>query len=63
MPLSSPEHCNSDEDVEDIRSEPPPPDMNEVACETLAEELRLAQVIRLLEPGRGVRAVATKVFL
>nr|XP_023690136.1 kinesin-like protein KIF15 [Paramormyrops kingsleyae] len=43
VPLSSPEHCNSDEDVEDIRSEPPPPDMNEVACETLAEELRLAQ--------------------
>ncbi|XP_077067426.1 kinesin-like protein KIF15 isoform X2 [Siphateles boraxobius] len=46
VPLSSPEHLNGqakDMDVDDIQSEPPPPEMNELACEALTEELKQIQ--------------------
>lgn len=48
VPLSSPEHLNGqaeDMDVDDIQSEPPPPEMNELACEALTEELKQMQVL------------------
>uniref|UniRef100_A0A6Q2YAU5 Kinesin motor domain-containing protein n=1 Tax=Esox lucius TaxID=8010 RepID=A0A6Q2YAU5_ESOLU len=48
VPLSSPEHLNQnqgeDEDMDDIRSEQPPPEMTEMACVALTEELQLVQV-------------------
>ncbi|XP_030628202.1 kinesin-like protein KIF15 [Chanos chanos] len=47
VPLSSPEHLNGhskgEEEVDDIQNEQPPPEMNELACEALTEELRLVQ--------------------
>uniref|UniRef100_A0A668AXD8 Kinesin family member 15 n=1 Tax=Myripristis murdjan TaxID=586833 RepID=A0A668AXD8_9TELE len=44
VPFSSPEHLNGTaEDVEDIRGEQPPPEMTELACEALTEELRQVQ--------------------
>ncbi|XP_010877142.1 kinesin-like protein KIF15-A [Esox lucius] len=47
VPLSSPEHLNQnqgeDEDMDDIRSEQPPPEMTEMACVALTEELQLVQ--------------------
>ncbi|XP_052400045.1 kinesin-like protein KIF15-A isoform X2 [Carassius gibelio] len=46
VPLSSPEHLNGqDENVEvdDIQNEQPPPEMNELACEALTEELKQMQ--------------------
>uniref|UniRef100_A0A3P8ZW28 Kinesin motor domain-containing protein n=1 Tax=Esox lucius TaxID=8010 RepID=A0A3P8ZW28_ESOLU len=47
VPLSSPEHLNQnqgeDEDMDDIRSEQPPPEMTEMACVALTEELQLEQ--------------------
>uniref|UniRef100_A0A8C5B731 Kinesin-like protein n=1 Tax=Gadus morhua TaxID=8049 RepID=A0A8C5B731_GADMO len=41
--LSSPEHLNGDE-MNDIRHEQPPPEMTELACEALTEELQQVQV-------------------
>lgn len=49
VPLCSPDHLNGhaeDLDVDDIQSEPPPPEMNELACEALTEELKQMQVLR-----------------
>lgn len=49
VPLSSPDHLNGqaeDIEVDDIQSEPPPPEMNELACEALTEELKQMQVLR-----------------
>ncbi|XP_051740590.1 kinesin-like protein KIF15-A isoform X2 [Ctenopharyngodon idella] len=46
VPLCSPDHLNGhaeDLDVDDIQSEPPPPEMNELACEALTEELKQMQ--------------------
>uniref|UniRef100_A0A8C5A4L8 Kinesin motor domain-containing protein n=1 Tax=Gadus morhua TaxID=8049 RepID=A0A8C5A4L8_GADMO len=40
--LSSPEHLNGDE-MNDIRHEQPPPEMTELACEALTEELQQVQ--------------------
>lgn len=45
MPLSSPDHLNGQVgDVDDIQNEQPPPEMNELACEALTEELKQMQV-------------------
>uniref|UniRef100_A0A8C2GED5 Kinesin family member 15 n=1 Tax=Cyprinus carpio TaxID=7962 RepID=A0A8C2GED5_CYPCA len=47
VPLSSPEHLNGQQEnieVDDIQSEQPPPEMNELACEALTEELKQMQV-------------------
>lgn len=42
--LSSPDHLTwGEEDVDDIQSEQPPPEMTEGACEALTEELRQVQ--------------------
>ncbi|XP_050955430.1 kinesin-like protein KIF15-A [Labeo rohita] len=46
VPLSSPDHLNGQAeniDVDDIQSEQPPPEMNELACEALTEELKQMQ--------------------
>ncbi|KAK2867619.1 hypothetical protein QQF64_023345 [Cirrhinus molitorella] len=46
VPLSSPDHLNGqseNNDVDDIQSEQPPPEMNELACEALTEELKQMQ--------------------
>ncbi|XP_066535073.1 kinesin-like protein KIF15 isoform X2 [Hoplias malabaricus] len=46
VPLSSPEHLNGhggDGELEDINTEQPPPEMNELACEALTEELKQMQ--------------------
>ncbi|XP_036429425.1 kinesin-like protein KIF15-A [Colossoma macropomum] len=46
VPLSSPEHLNGhsgEHDLEDIHTEQPPPEMSEVACEALTEELKQMQ--------------------
>uniref|UniRef100_A0A3B4BWJ8 Kinesin motor domain-containing protein n=1 Tax=Pygocentrus nattereri TaxID=42514 RepID=A0A3B4BWJ8_PYGNA len=46
VPLSSPEHLNGhsgEHDLEDIYAEQPPPEMSEVACEALTEELKQMQ--------------------
>ncbi|XP_051978740.1 kinesin-like protein KIF15-A [Xyrauchen texanus] len=46
VPLSSPDHLNGqtgDIDVDDIQNEQPPPEMNELACEALTEELKQMQ--------------------
>ncbi|XP_072532827.1 kinesin-like protein KIF15 [Salminus brasiliensis] len=46
VPLASPEHLNghSEEgELEDIHSEQPPPEMSELACEALTEELKQMQ--------------------
>ncbi|XP_043083993.1 kinesin-like protein KIF15-A [Puntigrus tetrazona] len=46
VPLSSPEHLNGQDDnvdVDDIQNEQPPPEMNDLACEALAEELKQVQ--------------------
>ncbi|CAL8286814.1 unnamed protein product [Lota lota] len=40
--LSSPEHLNGEE-INDIRNEQPPPEMTELACEALTEELQQVQ--------------------
>uniref|UniRef100_A0A8B9K5I3 Kinesin-like protein n=1 Tax=Astyanax mexicanus TaxID=7994 RepID=A0A8B9K5I3_ASTMX len=43
VPLSSPEHLNGhleEGELEDIHSEQPPPEMSELACEALTEELK-----------------------
>uniref|UniRef100_A0AAR2JHB9 Kinesin motor domain-containing protein n=1 Tax=Pygocentrus nattereri TaxID=42514 RepID=A0AAR2JHB9_PYGNA len=48
VPLSSPEHLNGhsgEHDLEDIYAEQPPPEMSEVACEALTEELKQMQVL------------------
>lgn len=45
MPLSSPDHLNGQVgEVDDIQNEQPPPEMNELACEALTEELKQMQV-------------------
>ncbi len=49
VPLSSPEHLSGQGeniDVDDIQNEQPPPEMNELACEALTEELKQMQVLR-----------------
>ncbi len=49
VPLSSPEHLSGQDeniDVDDIQNKQPPPEMNELACEALTEELRQMQVLR-----------------
>ncbi len=47
VPLSSPEHLQEENiDVDDIQNEQPPPEMNELACEALTEELKQMQVLR-----------------
>uniref|UniRef100_A0A8B9K3X2 Kinesin motor domain-containing protein n=1 Tax=Astyanax mexicanus TaxID=7994 RepID=A0A8B9K3X2_ASTMX len=46
VPLSSPEHLNGhleEGELEDIHSEQPPPEMSELACEALTEELKQMQ--------------------
>ncbi|XP_073688480.1 kinesin-like protein KIF15 [Garra rufa] len=46
VPLSSPDHLNGQAEnieVDDIQSEQPPPEMNELACEALTEELKQMQ--------------------
>ncbi|KAI4885619.1 hypothetical protein NFI96_019061, partial [Prochilodus magdalenae] len=46
VPLASPEHLNGhagDHELEDIHAEQPPPEMSEVACEALTEELKQMQ--------------------
>ncbi|XP_071767078.2 kinesin-like protein KIF15 [Centroberyx gerrardi] len=44
VPLSSPDHLNgTEEHVDDIRVEQPPPEMTELACEALTEELQQVQ--------------------
>ncbi|KAM3871379.1 kinesin-like protein KIF15 [Diretmus argenteus] len=44
VPFSSPDHLNGIEDnVEDIRIQQPPPEMTELACEALTEELQQVQ--------------------
>lgn len=48
VPLCSPDHLNGqaeDNEVDDIQNEPPPPEMNELACEALTEELKQMQVL------------------
>uniref|UniRef100_A0A8C2FTJ8 Kinesin family member 15 n=1 Tax=Cyprinus carpio TaxID=7962 RepID=A0A8C2FTJ8_CYPCA len=55
VPLSSPEHLNGQHEnieVDDIQSEQPPPEMNELACEALTEELRLMQEQALRVQGQ-----------
>lgn len=50
VPLSSPDHLNGQAeniDVDDIQSEQPPPEMNELACEALTEELKQMQVLKV----------------
>lgn len=50
VPLSSPEHLNGQHEnieVDDIQSEQPPPEMNELACEALTEELKQMQVRKM----------------
>ena len=45
MPLASPEHLNGEEgSMDDICNEQPPPEMTELACEALTEELQQVQV-------------------
>uniref|UniRef100_A0A8C2GFE4 Kinesin-like protein n=1 Tax=Cyprinus carpio TaxID=7962 RepID=A0A8C2GFE4_CYPCA len=51
VPLSSPEHLNGQQEnieVDDIQSEQPPPEMNELACEALTEELKQMQVRKMV---------------
>ncbi|XP_067292937.1 kinesin-like protein KIF15 isoform X3 [Pseudorasbora parva] len=55
VPLSSPDHLNGqaeDLDVDDIQSEPPPPEMSELACEALTEELTQMQEQALRVQGQ-----------
>uniref|UniRef100_A0A8C2GEE4 Kinesin-like protein n=1 Tax=Cyprinus carpio TaxID=7962 RepID=A0A8C2GEE4_CYPCA len=55
VPLSSPEHLNGQQEnieVDDIQSEQPPPEMNELACEALTEELKQMQVRKMLSVYR-----------
>uniref|UniRef100_A0A671LSF4 Kinesin-like protein n=1 Tax=Sinocyclocheilus anshuiensis TaxID=1608454 RepID=A0A671LSF4_9TELE len=51
VPLSSPDHLNGQDEnihVDDIQSEQPPPEMSELACEALTEELKQMQVLTML---------------
>ncbi|XP_067235337.1 kinesin-like protein KIF15 isoform X1 [Chanodichthys erythropterus] len=55
VPLCSPDHLNGqaeDNDVDDIQNEPPPPEMNELACEALTEELKQMQEQALRVQGQ-----------
>lgn len=55
VPLSSPEHLNGqaeEMDVDDIQNEQPPPEMNELACEALTEELKQMQEQALRVQGQ-----------
>uniref|UniRef100_A0A8C1ZDH1 Kinesin-like protein n=1 Tax=Cyprinus carpio TaxID=7962 RepID=A0A8C1ZDH1_CYPCA len=55
VPLSSPEHLNGQHEnieVDDIQSEQPPPEMNELACEALTEELKQMQEQALRVQGK-----------
>ncbi|XP_048014235.1 kinesin-like protein KIF15-A isoform X2 [Megalobrama amblycephala] len=55
VPLCSPDHLNGqaeDIDVDDIQNEPPPPEMNELACEALTEELKQMQEQALRVQGQ-----------
>ncbi|XP_016408072.1 kinesin-like protein KIF15-A isoform X1 [Sinocyclocheilus rhinocerous] len=55
VPLSSPDHLNGQDEnihVDDIQSEQPPPEMSELACEALTEELKQMQEQALLVQGQ-----------
>uniref|UniRef100_A0A9J7XBD9 Kinesin motor domain-containing protein n=1 Tax=Cyprinus carpio carpio TaxID=630221 RepID=A0A9J7XBD9_CYPCA len=55
VPLSSPEHLNGQHEnieVDDIQSEQPAPEMNELACEALTEELKQMQEQALRVQGK-----------
>ncbi|XP_051546297.1 kinesin-like protein KIF15-A isoform X2 [Myxocyprinus asiaticus] len=52
VPLSSPDHLNGQIDVDDIQNEQPPPEMNELACEALTEELKQMQEQALRVQGQ-----------
>ncbi|XP_056596432.1 kinesin-like protein KIF15-A isoform X2 [Triplophysa dalaica] len=53
VPLSSPDHLNGQVgEVDDIQNEQPPPEMNELACEALSEELKQMQEQALRVQGQ-----------
>ncbi|KAA0724089.1 Kinesin-like protein KIF15-A [Triplophysa tibetana] len=53
VPLSSPDHLNGQAgEVDDIQNEQPPPEMNELACEALTEELKQMQEQALRVQGQ-----------
>ncbi|KAI7811668.1 kinesin-like protein KIF15-A isoform X2 [Triplophysa rosa] len=53
VPLSSPDHLNGQVgEVDDIQNEQPPPEMNELACEALTEELKQMQEQALRVQGQ-----------